>query len=314
MTLQRNALITAVAGAIVMVVPLARLIDIHHAVFTIICVSFSLFQTVETRRAMETTKEVAEQQYGAIQTMLHNLRTPLADLELHTRLLVGDVGDAEERAWLPTVVKMQNLITEMVSFCDKMTTTERLEEEIQRFKERVQQSDADTLCEPMYQSTEQAETTSKQNPVEEGNEASSSSKPDLIDSTAELTILLVDDSTTLRNNFQRYLTHVLRLLGHSATFLHAETGEAAIQIVLPHNQVRHDISMIVCDQYMHDKGGKLLGSETVDHLRRAGYRRLVLGCSGNVSSKVQFEQAGADYFWTCVPSMSIHPDVLPHPG
>ena len=114
-----------------------------------------------------------------------------------------------------------------------------------------------------------------------------------------LVIMLVDDVKCLRKAQMLHLKSVSSQWDVEFVFCEASTGEECLsqcvsqvadrQCVPPH--------VIVMDQYMHDVGGKLLGSETVRQLRQNRFQGLIIGCSGNVECEQLFDDAGADYFW-----------------
>ena len=110
-----------------------------------------------------------------------------------------------------------------------------------------------------------------------------------------LIVMLVDDVECLRGAQQLHLRKLSTQWDGEFVFREAVTGEKCILEVSSRQRVPPHV--IVMDQYMHDAGGNLLGSETVHKLRQNGFQGLIIGCSGNAECKQLFMDAGADYFW-----------------
>ena len=112
---------------------------------------------------------------------------------------------------------------------------------------------------------------------------------------SNLEILLVDDVQCLRQAQKSHLKKLATQWDGQFVFCEVATGEECISEVTSRgNAPPH---MIIIDQYMHDAGGSLLGSEAVCQLRQMGFKGLVIGCSGNSECERHFMDAGADYFW-----------------
>ena len=110
-----------------------------------------------------------------------------------------------------------------------------------------------------------------------------------------LIVMLVDDVECLRGAQQLHLRKLSTQWDGDFLFREAVTGEQCISEVS--SRQRAPPHVIIMDQYMHDAGGNLLGSETVHKLRQNGFQGLIIGCSGNAECKQLFMDAGADYFW-----------------
>jgi CheY-like chemotaxis protein len=77
----------------------------------------------------------------------------------------------------------------------------------------------------------------------------------------------------------------------NAEIVMAVNGEEALDIV---RECRFDI--IICDQYMEEAGGVMVGTDVIIAMRRENVEALIIGCSGNDLDD-EFHQAGADLVW-----------------
>lgn len=99
----------------------------------------------------------------------------------------------------------------------------------------------------------------------------------------ELSILIVDDIKMNRMMLKRRFQ---KGIAPNATVSEAATGEEALEIIKSKS-----FDIIICDQYMEDAGGVLLGTNTIVAMRRMGIQSLIIGCSGNDIEK-DFLEAG----------------------
>jgi signal transduction histidine kinase/CheY-like chemotaxis protein len=101
-------------------------------------------------------------------------------------------------------------------------------------------------------------------------------------------ILIVDDVKMSRIMLERRLK---KAATPNADFTTAINGEEALEIV---KDSRFDI--IICDQYMEEGGGVLVGTDVIIAMRRECVDALIIGCSGNELEE-HFHEAGADLVW-----------------
>jgi hypothetical protein len=101
-------------------------------------------------------------------------------------------------------------------------------------------------------------------------------------------ILIMDDVKMNRTMLQHRLK---RAVAPNAEITMAINGEEALEIV------RHrSFDIIICDQYMEEAGGVLVGTDVIIALRRDKVQSLIVGCSGNDLDS-EFSEAGADLVW-----------------
>ncbi|KAG7347634.1 hybrid sensor and regulator fused protein [Nitzschia inconspicua] len=101
-------------------------------------------------------------------------------------------------------------------------------------------------------------------------------------------ILIIDDVKMNRTMLERRLK---KAVTPNAEIIMAVNGEAALEIV---RNCRFDI--IICDQYMEEAGGVMVGTDVIIAMRREHVESLVVGCSGNDLND-EFHRAGADLVW-----------------
>jgi signal transduction histidine kinase/CheY-like chemotaxis protein len=101
-----------------------------------------------------------------------------------------------------------------------------------------------------------------------------------------LSVLFVDDDTTLRKLFSRSI----RKLMPSWKVQEAGNGETSLKMV-----DNNKFDLIFMDQYMTSADKKLLGTETVRALRAKGVKSRICGLSANDVEK-SFLQSGANHF------------------
>jgi CheY-like chemotaxis protein len=70
------------------------------------------------------------------------------------------------------------------------------------------------------------------------------------------------------------------------------TGEESISVCENGNT----FDVIIMDQYMHEAGGVMVGTDAIIALRRMNVRAFIIGCSGNDLDD-RFYSAGANLIW-----------------
>lgn len=103
-----------------------------------------------------------------------------------------------------------------------------------------------------------------------------------------LSVLFVDDDTTVRKLFSRAVKRV----ASNWTVREASNGETALKFAVE-EQIHFDL--IFMDMYMASVEKQLLGTETVRELRAKGIKSIICGVSAN-DMEEQFLEAGADAF------------------
>jgi signal transduction histidine kinase len=101
-------------------------------------------------------------------------------------------------------------------------------------------------------------------------------------------ILIMDDVKMNRVMLERRLK---KAVTPNAEFTIAVNGEEALEVV---RDSRFDI--IICDQYMEEAGGVMVGTDVIIAMRRQHVEALIIGCSGN-DLEAEFREAGADLVW-----------------
>ncbi len=125
--------------------------------------------------------------------------------------------------------------------------------------------------------------------VSPNTKATSQSAPPISSLPEHLSVLFVDDDKILRKLFARSLRRV-----RPEWSLHdVESGEAALELLDKDEIKKYDL--IFMDQYMGSPGKRLLGTETVERLRKWGVGSRICGLSANDLGDA-FIDAGADAF------------------
>ena len=70
-----------------------------------------------------------------------------------------------------------------------------------------------------------------------------------------------------------------------------ETAEKASELC-----EKQSFDIMICDQYLEEAGGVMVGTDFIVAARRNGSNSLIVGCSGNDLSTA-FMDAGADMVW-----------------
>ena len=110
-----------------------------------------------------------------------------------------------------------------------------------------------------------------------------------------ISILIMDDIKMNRSMLKRRLQ---KAVAPNAEFVLVSTGEEALRVCIKKQSERNQaFDIIVCDQYMDDAGGVMLGTDTIIALRRERIDSLIIGCSGNDLSN-EFIESGADIVWS----------------
>ncbi|KAL3913462.1 MAG: hypothetical protein SGILL_006480 [Bacillariaceae sp.] len=103
-----------------------------------------------------------------------------------------------------------------------------------------------------------------------------------------ISILIMDDVKMNRTMLSRRIT---KAIAPNAKIILAVSGEEALEII---KEQRFDI--MICDQYMEESGGVMVGTDTIIAMRREGVESFIIGCSGNDLDD-EFHEAGADMVW-----------------
>eukprot|EP00934_Nitzschia_sp_Nitz4_P006522 Nitzschia sp. Nitz4//scaffold26_size159584//56913//59963//NITZ4_002484-RA/size159584-snap-gene-0.14-mRNA-1//1//CDS//3329545061//6512//frame0 len=101
-------------------------------------------------------------------------------------------------------------------------------------------------------------------------------------------ILIVDDIKMNRTMLER---RIKKAIAPNAQVTMAETAEEALEIC-----ETEEFDIIICDQYMEEAGGVLIGTDAIIAMRRNKVKSLIIGCSGNDLDN-DFLEAGADLVW-----------------
>ena len=103
-----------------------------------------------------------------------------------------------------------------------------------------------------------------------------------------ISILIMDDVKLNRLMLER---RIKKAIAPNAEIISAVNGEEALETT---SQRKFDI--IICDQYMEESGGVMVGTDVIIALRRDGVKSVIVGCSGN-DLEMEFNEAGADLVW-----------------
>jgi signal transduction histidine kinase/CheY-like chemotaxis protein len=103
-----------------------------------------------------------------------------------------------------------------------------------------------------------------------------------------ISILIMDDIKMNRVMLQR---RIKKAVAPNATVVVVETGEKALELCKEQN-----FHIIICDQYMEEAGGVMVGTDVIIAMRRNKVDAFIIGCSGNDLDEAFFE-AGADMVW-----------------
>jgi signal transduction histidine kinase len=103
-----------------------------------------------------------------------------------------------------------------------------------------------------------------------------------------ISILIMDDVKMNRMMLQGRIT---KAIAPNAKIALAASGEEAMEIV---KEQKFDV--IICDQYMEESGGVMVGTDAIIAMRREGMDSFIIGCSGN-DLEDEFLEAGADMVW-----------------
>jgi len=119
--------------------------------------------------------------------------------------------------------------------------------------------------------------------------ASGTLQPEGIKLPEKLSVLFVDDDATLRKLFVRAVKRV----APKWQVDQAPNGETSIELTM--GAAKDHYGIIFMDQYMASTEKQLLGTDTIQVLRRNGVRCLICGLSAN-DHEDKFRRAGADDF------------------
>lgn len=104
----------------------------------------------------------------------------------------------------------------------------------------------------------------------------------------EITVLIIDDIKMNRTMLSRRIT---KAIAPNAQIFMAETGEEALDMCRTQY-----FDIIICDQYMEEAGGVLVGTDVIIAMRRDKINSFIVGCSGNDLDD-KFLEAGANLVW-----------------
>jgi two-component system, NarL family, sensor histidine kinase EvgS len=103
-----------------------------------------------------------------------------------------------------------------------------------------------------------------------------------------LKILIIDDIKMNRSMLSRRFQ---KCIAPNCSIKEATTGEESLSIC-----ENEEFDVIIVDQYMHEAGGVMVGTDAIIAMRRLKVDSVIIGCSGNdLDSK--FIAAGADLIW-----------------
>ncbi len=103
-----------------------------------------------------------------------------------------------------------------------------------------------------------------------------------------INVLIVDD---IKMNRTMLSHRIQKSVAPNAKITSVETGEQALEMC---ETMEFDI--IICDQYMEEAGGVMVGTDAIIAMRRNKVNAFIIGCSGNDLDD-EFYDAGADIVW-----------------
>jgi CheY-like chemotaxis protein len=103
-----------------------------------------------------------------------------------------------------------------------------------------------------------------------------------------INIMIIDD---IRMNRTMLSRRINKAIAPNATITLAETAEEALDLC---ESIEFDV--IICDQYMEEAGGVMVGTDAIIAMRRMNVRSYIIGCSGNDLDN-EFYDAGANMVW-----------------
>mmetsp|Transcript_122199 Transcript_122199/g.182559 ORF Transcript_122199/g.182559 Transcript_122199/m.182559 type:complete len:867 (+) Transcript_122199:404-3004(+) len=132
-------------------------------------------------------------------------------------------------------------------------------------------------------------TTSSKSGSNSGSGDSSSDSNKKVELIQEpISVLIMDDIKMNRSMLKRRLQ---KAVAPNADLVLVSTGEEALRVCR-----ERSFDIIICDQYMEEAGGVMLGTDTIIAMRREKMNSFIIGCSGNDLNE-QFKEAGADMVW-----------------
>ena len=109
-----------------------------------------------------------------------------------------------------------------------------------------------------------------------------------------LRVVVVEDSLMLRRMVKAKFTAVAAAAGIvDLTVVEHPTVES----LLPHMHTFDDRTIITVDHNLDSQGGVLKGSDLIAALRNAGFKGLIISCSGDIEVAQQHLDLGADLVW-----------------
>lgn len=104
----------------------------------------------------------------------------------------------------------------------------------------------------------------------------------------EISILIMDDIKLNRMMLSR---RIKKFIAPNSKITMVETAEKASELC-----EKQSFDIMICDQYLEEAGGVMVGTDFIVAARRNGSNSLIVGCSGNDLSNA-FMDAGADMVW-----------------
>ena len=131
--------------------------------------------------------------------------------------------------------------------------------------------------------------------LRELDNSSSSALEKTTEIPSSLRVYVVEDSAMLRRSIASKLRSVVRTVGSEVTVVEHETVESILPTI---NEFKDDPDVIVtADQNLDAMGGNLRGSDLVTALKLAGFKGLLVSCSGDLEVAQEHLDLGADLVW-----------------
>lgn len=147
---------------------------------------------------------------------------------------------------------------------------------------------------PEVDEDERGIAAAKTSSIDKDGKASSCSSPPSTKKVQQeviedsINILLIDDIKMNRTMLSR---RIQKAIAPNATIVLAETAERALELCED-----REFDVIICDQYMEEAGGVMVGTDAIIAMRRMDVTAYIIGCSGN-DLDAEFYDAGADMVW-----------------
>jgi signal transduction histidine kinase/CheY-like chemotaxis protein len=106
--------------------------------------------------------------------------------------------------------------------------------------------------------------------------------------TDPLKVLIIDD---IKMNRSMLIRRFQKSIAPNCVITEATTGEESLTLC-----EKESYDVIIVDQYMHEAGGVMVGTDAIIAMRRLKVQSVIIGCSGN-DLDAKFIAAGADLIW-----------------